>query len=308
MNKQRIRQLSDRRKSAMTMMELVIVLGIIAVVMLLTLPALKAWDARKVPDAVNLLTGMMETLQNESATRLKGKQIGVFFFVDPATGRQLAWPIEEAATATQRNRFRLRDSEPFKLPKPIRAVPLPVLRDGLEPRLSWSDAQLANEDHQNSSLPDPTYDPADADGWQMDGTQFHRNFFVMLYEDGRVDTSGDCQVFIADFNPTYPDPGDYPPAQLIDPNNGDRYPGFRTGLIVNPVQDPPVAWDNVIVEENGNEIRFLCTNEIVIYDDEEFQNKPSDRRRVFIQQLGVGLTAHPVTGGVIKLKPGEIES
>jgi type II secretory pathway pseudopilin PulG len=233
---------------ALTLTEILVVIGIIVLVLGLAVPALSVWEGRKVQDAINLTGNLLKRAQSTAMT--EHRVVGLFFYVEPEAQTQFVWPIEPdmdpgAATETA-DRFVLRDTEPFMIPKPMRIVPASVLDTTLPVHLYWTAEQLASEVLRDpaDALADT---PNDGPGSNELGTQYHRNFFVILFDRTGIVNSR-RRVFIRD-----PDTDDYPfsatPTEVCGGAGGDSYPGFRTRLIV--IED-----DNGVVDFDCAAIHF----------------------------------------------------
>ena len=284
-------------------MEILVVVGIIVLVLGLSVPAKSVWESQKVQDAINLTGSLLSRVQ--STASIEHRAVGLLFYVEPQSGAQYVWPIEPrvlvdpndpASARWTADRFVLRDVEPFKLPKPMRIVPASVLDESLPVHLQWTEEQLAGEELR---------DPPDAqlflhtpnDGPGGDGTQYHRNFFVVLFD--RSGTVADGRAFIVDLDiAAYPG-SNVPTEECAGGDSGDSYAGFRTGLIVSGDSGPIEGLRNVVVDTKCAPIRFQSTESLLIYNDEEFRNRQDDHRR-FLRQSAQPLYIHRATGQIIK--------
>lgn len=231
------------------------------------------------------------------------KEIGLFFYIDPRTGNQCIRSIEPAfdlkspeATA---ERFRLRDSDPIKLPQSIRVVPPEVLKTSDEllgqSARYWSPLQLVKNDVRlvdilglpDTPAPAPPYDITD--GWQDDGTQFHRNFFVIIFDkNGNLSTQR--RAWIWDTDPE----GVMPSVQE---------PGWKTGLVVKRTPNLPVNLDyeNGVINEEDQPILFAPTTGVIVYRNDDFTSLPqaddtdyNDDHRKFLAREGISFTIEGV--------------
>lgn len=294
------------RRKALTLMEIMVVIGIIVLVMALAVPALSVWESRKVQEAINLTSNLLKRAQAKAVS--EHSPLGLFFYIEPETGSQYIWPIEPAVQndpadpASPRltaDRFILREVEPFKLPKPMRVVPASVLDDSLPVHLLWTPEQLADDNLRDP--PDDSVFPQTPNNNVItgeDGTQYHRNFFVILFDRrGRLTTSR--RAFIVDSSvDDYPDSS--VPIEACS-SGGDSYPGFLTRLIV---RDDPTLTQGlryVVVDDDCAPIRFQGAEALLIYNQEEFDNQTDQRR--FLRISSQPLYIHPATGGIIKGRP-----
>jgi type II secretory pathway pseudopilin PulG len=287
------------RRTAVTLTEMLVVLGVVVVALGLAIPAFSVWESRKIQDAINQTSGLLKSAQVKALT--EHRTLGLFFYVDPDDGSQVIWPIDEALAIDSpdgtANRFQLRDTAPFKLPAPMRVVPASVLEFAPPSPFYWSPEQLIKDNvyEQNPpGAPFPTYDLADP---AVDGTQFHRNFFVMLFgETGSVIT--DRRVRIIDF-----DKAATQPAAVS--------PGFRTSLLTSGTNN--VAYGpGLIVDRNvdagAQPLEFVPTDRLLIYRDDVFrvQGDPqdlvnyNDNHKKYLEINADPLFVHKVTGEIIK--------
>ena len=294
---------------ALTLTEILVVIGIIVLVMGLAVPALSVWESRKVQDTINLTSNLLKRAQ--STAESKNRLVGLFFYVEPESQTQFIWPIErdfdQTAPTDTADRFVLRDTEPFKIPKPMRILPASVLDDTLPVNLFWTAEQLASEQLRDPADTFPET-PNDGGGTNQQGTQYHRNFFVILFDKTGIVNSRK-RVFIRDL-----DTGNYPvpntPTESCGGAGGDSYPGFRTRLFVSDNSYPIAGWINAVVDFNCESILFQSTDSVLIYNDESFRALPStdspdykDNHRRFLRQSSDPLYIHAATGRIIKGRP-----
>ncbi|MCH8853648.1 MAG: hypothetical protein IID41_13495 [Planctomycetes bacterium] len=278
---------------ALTLTEILVVIGIIVLVLALAVPALSVWEGRKVQDAINLTSNLLKRAQSTAMS--EHRVVGLFFYVEPETQTQFIWPIqpdmirgEESETA---DRFVLRDTEPFKIPKPMRIVPASVLDFDLPDHLFWTPKQLANDELRNLL--------------DEEATQYHRNFFVILFDRTGIVNSRST-VFVVDSDAKVDDyPSSDVPTEPCVP--GESYPGFRTRLIVSDDSHPVVGLRNAVVDFDCDEISFQSADSLLIYNDESFRALPStdspdynDNHRRFLRRSSDALYIHAATGRIIK--------
>ncbi len=289
---------------ALTLTEILVVIGIIVLVLGLAVPDLSVWESRKVQDAINLTSNLLKRAQSTAMS--EHRVVGLFFYVEPESQTQFIWPIEPdmdlTAPTDTADRFVLRDTEPFKIPKPMRIVPASVLDLTLPDHLFWTKEQLASEelrDPADTSPNTPNDDPTTGE----DGTQYHRNFFVILFDRTGIVNSR-RRVFIFD-----PDTPGYPSSGAPTPpcRAGVSYPGFRTRLIVSDAAYPITGWGNAVVDFGCDPILFQSADSVLIYNDESFRALPStnspsynDNHRRFLRQSSDPLYIHAATGRIIK--------
>ncbi len=293
---------------ALTLTEILVVIGIIVLVLALVVPALSVWESHKVQDAINLTGNLLKRAQSTAMS--EHRVVGLFFYVEPESQTQFIWPIEpdmdSAAPTATADRFILRDTEPFQIPKPMRVTPASVLNQAeFDDLLRWSAGQLADDDLRDSPSPaDSTPAPPPASS-QLPGTQYHRNFFVILFDRTGIVNSR-RRVFIRD-----PDTDDYPTSATPTESCGgvgDSYPGFRTRLSVGDDFHPVVELRNAVVDFGCvRPIHFQSADSVLIYNDESFRALPStnspdynENHRRFLRQSSDPLYIHAATGRIIK--------
>ncbi len=291
------------------------VVGVIVLILGLSVPALSVWDARKREDAINLTVGLLQRVRTTAMT--EKRVVGFFCYVRPEDQAQYLWPIEPqldsvsdptSATVTE-DRFVLRDVEPFMLPLPMRLAPIAVACLDLEVHLQWTPEQLASNEYRDPAddgiLP---YTPNN--GPDGAGTQYHRNFFVILFDrNGQV--LRDRRAFIVDRDVT-----DYPPADLVDNRCGGQpseHPGYRTGLAVTAPFDPVQGLHNAVVDNRcpPQPIHFGSADGVLIYDDDAFRQaitnydpfSEPELPRDFLKQQSLPLYIQVQTGRVIAGEP-----
>jgi len=274
---------------ALTLTEILVVIGIIVLVLGLAVPALSVWEGRKVQDAINLTSNLLKRAQSTAMS--EHRVVGLFFYVEPESQTQFIWPIEPDMDATAptdtADRFILRDTEPFKIPKPMRIVPASVLDQML-----WTPERLASEELR--------------DLLAVGATQHHRNFFVILFDRSGIVNSRST-VFIVDSDA---DIADYPSSNLPTDTCGlgETYPGFRTRLIVSDDSHTVVGLRNAVVDDDCIlPIYFQSADSVLIYNDEAFRALPrtntpgyNDNHRRFLRQSSDPLYIHAATGRIIK--------
>lgn len=287
---------SHSNRRAVTLTEMLVVTGVVVLVLSLALPAFTIWESRKVQDAINQVSGVVKAAQSRAMS--DNTEIGLFFYIDPRTATQCVLPIAPALDAsspmTTAERFRLRDTDPFKLPKPMRVTPFAVLDDGCddEDPLCWSPEQLADDNLRNvpdnASITIGTPIPYDPDNGDY-GTQYHRNFFVILFRpDGSIAMNRRIVIWDGDPEPSVS-------------NLGDEQPGFRTGLTVS-------SFANIVTDAETRPISFAPTRGVIIYRNDTydlFAEEDPGLLRPFLEREGDPLFIHPRTGQVIKGQPGD---
>ncbi len=270
--------------SAFTLTEIMVVVGIVVIILVIAIPAFSVWESRKREEAINLVSGLLQTAQTQAMTGKKS--LGLFFYVNPSDNAQYIWPIEPYPEPTDVNSakaaqfgYKIRGDSPFRLPPPMRVVPLDVLRCFDSDNLyGWRPEQLANnqlDDAPSASVDSaPFYDPATTPPTY--GFQYHRNFFVVLFgADGRMVL--------------------YREVHISDVSGETKLPRTAEGVVK----------DN---SGSGNPIRFFSVRGVIVYNDETFGGTPSkdgttEPQRDYLKVQGQPIYVHPLTGTVIKGTP-----
>ena len=169
-------------RPAFTLIELVVVLGIITVLAVTTLPLIASmWRDNKLVDAENRIGGLVRSARMRAYS---AKEAGLFFFVefgeqkiafiesepfDPSSPADLGpdgvVSGDDVKPQDTVDRFRITDAGVYTLSAPVRACPLSVLDDG-----QWQNEELANENYND-----------DAHFASLTGPRNHRNFFTIIY-------------------------------------------------------------------------------------------------------------------------------
>ena len=316
---------------AFTLVEMLVVVGVVIILLAISIPAFNVWESKKREDAINLVNGLLYRAQLAATIDNKrGKNFGLFFYIDPETNRQRIWSIEQDFDPRDpalpneflESRYVLRDVDPVELPGSMRVVPLSVVvPDPLLPQFQWTVEQLDDQTHDDVATVDlwtPTPDPLPANVTALDplvddpllptagnfGTQYHRNFFTVVFdEDGQLLVNH--RAFIIDEDP---ENIAYNPSGF--PNAG--YAGFHTGLPVNDsasmstsVSAVPTYYRNALID-NGSPVRplfFRTETGVLVYDEEVFQTRagaPSSDRVDYLNREAQPLYIQPIAGRIIK--------
>jgi hypothetical protein len=162
------------------------------------------WEERKLAQAETTLLGVLTSTR---AKALRGSEQGLFFYVDPVSGRQMIVPIApdppnadpesleykrdcDGKISAQgsitdcitdlmaQDRFLVVEGDVYELPQPFRVVPREVVELDKDANPLWSDADLALND----------FNKAPAGGWpQAHPWPHHRNFFTVIFgPDGKL--------------------------------------------------------------------------------------------------------------------------
>lgn len=295
------------RRPGFTLIELVVVAGIITLLLAMTLPALSAmWAQRKQADVQNTLRGVL------SSARVQAKshgERGLFFCL--IDGVQKVFPIQrepanpggiptDAADGVTESdaadRFSVIEGQVHTFPAPFRVVPRYVVDDTSNGYDEWNAAELTNEDYQDP--PDPK-------------TQIHRNFFAVIFSsEGRLVFRRSVVIRDQDALPL---------------PNGDNF-GDRTGLEVGKITTyvdeqgmsvpamTGAGLDHVLVSTNNTEgLNFVSVDGILVYDESLFRELiPVDIDGTLRQELiiatGQPMYVSRVTGEIIMGPTSENEA
>ena len=310
------------RSGAFTLVEMIVVVGIILVLTAIVLPAVtRMWEDRKLADADNTIRGALRIARRTAMSTGSG-DAGLLFTLD-AHGVQRIYPIEQQADPSLpadvrdlvcQKRFIITPGREYALLEPIRAVPrYAVVKEvaGQNEFYAFDAFELAS----NDLLPTLT------GGWQE--AQRQRNHFTMVFSsDGRLSIGRDVLIYDED---------------LDNMANGDGF-GDRTGLPLPPVATPlttvtqyyPVqstAGDvknpidptgagfglvGLVVDANAIAINFPSVSGLLIYDDSLLKGMGAptesvDEKREFLLRTAQPLYVAGVTATVIRGPLGESE-
>lgn len=306
------------RRGGFTLIELVVVVGIIALLAVVTLPGVsRMMEDSRLADTHNKLRGLLKSARSRALHTADG---GLFFYVDdgvqwavfiekeppdttPGSADELAGVVPDDA----RIRYRVvEDSGAFSFAKPFRVMPRSVLDRGGNPpeEYVWSTEDLVNEHYRNLT--------ADTMG-EMPGAHNHRNFFTVLFsKDGRLLMESIVLIH---------DPPRDEGSGVVVPG-----PGGVTGLIVDDAtdrQDAFGATDSLMgtlpgmIVANGQPpaaVNFPSVDGLLVYDDSVFREFPDtpvgsepDKRRYLIDSAAP-VYISPQTGAVILGPKGESEA
>ncbi len=165
-----------RNRFAFTLLELVVVLGIIAFLAVVTLPAVsRMMEDSRLTETENKIKGLLRSARSRA---MDNKEAGLFFFVQDGVQKAVFIAAEQNGVGmtqqTTADRFRVLEGNVFAFPPPYRVVPRGVLDREDRPGnqvgpFYWSNLELASDDYR--------------DMVQEDGNrpQNHRNFFTILF-------------------------------------------------------------------------------------------------------------------------------
>ncbi|MCP4591149.1 MAG: prepilin-type N-terminal cleavage/methylation domain-containing protein [bacterium] len=326
---------ANPRRHAFTLVEMLTVVVIIVLILGMAVPAFTSmWDQRKQSQALNLLHGSLRTVR---AKALHKSEMGLFFYVDPVTQRQMIAPIVPDAPNPDpesheyktdcsgelasgdpitdcitdfmaQDRFRVVEGDIHELPAPFRVAPRSILS-----LATWPEMDIAHDAFDQPTLSATT-------GWPR-----HRNFFTVIFgANGRL-THG-RNVLIHDI------------ALRNQTNSAIKLDGRgkRTGLNVgdplnyyaNDFADPggsPVPLDpdgkslyDIIVEMDlsaatpgptQDAISFTSAGGLLLYDESTLTEIPYEAgsffKRDHLLDAGIPLYITRMTGEVVEGPRGE---
>ncbi|MCH7720571.1 MAG: type II secretion system protein [Planctomycetes bacterium] len=284
------------RRSAFTLIELVVVAGIITLLLAMTLPALSSmWSQRKEADVQNTLRGVLSSARVQAQ---RHGERGLFFCL--IDGVQKVFPIarDPANPANDPqdvgltendtiDRFLVVQGDVHTFPDPLRIVPRYVVDRTGNNWEQWSTSDLINEAYRE---PRAGHEP-----------QVHRNFFTMIFSaDGRLMPSRNVVIHDPDVLPV---------------NSPDGF-GDRTGLAVNTIRQyfapdgtsvavsQPPGLTDIVIDTSNDGINFIGVDGILVYDESLFRELiPVDEFGTLRQELIIA-TGRPmyvsrVTGEII---------
>jgi prepilin-type N-terminal cleavage/methylation domain-containing protein len=308
------------RRPGFTLVELIVVIGIIVLVVALVIPGVATmWSQRKQSSTQNLIQGMLMSTRPK-ALQPDGAERGLLFIVD-GQGVQRAFPLEQGVPdwyaaggpgqaldplATQDWFFIPDDAAEYVLLAPMRVVPRYAVEvdeaGNQEDDTTRFDAlELANDDFPEC--------PACPQG--ADEAQRNRNFFSLVFS-----RQGELEVWRS--------------VVLIEQDLDGNRLGDRTGLTltadpstsvthtfnlkgnseqIDKMKSRALAVPNAVVDRTSNTaINFYSVDGLVLYDDATFRDveTPEQKRSLLIEQ-GLPYYVSRLTGAVIQGPRGENE-
>ncbi|MHC5110315.1 MAG: pilus assembly FimT family protein [Planctomycetota bacterium] len=299
-----------RRTGAFTLIEMIIVVGVMVVILGITIPAVTTiWEERKVAEAQNTIQGLL-TVARARAVRPDTFDSGLFFYLD-ADGVQRIQPIVQARPddVAWQHVFKVTGERDYALPKPIRAVPRYVVDKETSENAyqAFRAEELANE---------VFFDPPGSVNAEIG--QRHRNFFALVYSgDGHLRVNRDVVIQDEDTFEDAVRAGDTTGltvgVSVSNPLVSDYWP--REGAMPVPL-DPRAGGGaqgvpDLITDAEGNAINFPSVDGLLIYDDDGFQDAgfgdaAADIKRDYLLRSGIPFYINRLTGTVIRGPVGEV--
>ena len=169
--KVRTSRLVGGARAGFTLIEMVVVMGIVLVLAGLVLPAASSmWEERKLASSHTIIQGMLQTGRSR-AMRAGGVETGLFFFVDRRGVQRIVsiqQDSEHSGDIAWENVFRVTGDRNYTVPAPMRVVPRYVVDTDRAEHLIFTADELANNDFE--VLAENT-----------NNAQRHRNFFTMVF-------------------------------------------------------------------------------------------------------------------------------
>jgi prepilin-type N-terminal cleavage/methylation domain-containing protein len=297
------------RRSAFTLVEMIVVITIILIVVGISLPSVTSmWNDQKISEAENKIQGALMTTRSRSVSAAEGEH-GILVFLDENNAQRIV-PIARAPVPSNppcanpdavleqqcRDAYRLayldvfvvQDARQTVLPKPLRVVPrsvvLPDASVTAEQVLTFSDQELTWNDWAVLSA-----------GAGANQAQRHRNFFAMVFSaDGQlldrrnvliqdIDVSGgpndtpDGRGDLTGLPSSYDHQSEVALVDKYFDKSDDMPKPLDSTTTVPPVG---VVVPYLIVEASGQgasakqastAINFPTVDGVLLYDDEQFQ-------------------------------------
>lgn len=263
-------------RSAFTLVELVVVLGIISVLVAISFPAVSAmWHDGVRSDAETQLSGWLRSARMRAMGR---RETGVFFyldngvqkgvFIESAVGGDVDGDGTDEPESDTADRFVVLPGDVFRIGEPFRVTPLSVLDDPSKPtwddQKGWSDQELGNEDVTNA---------ANLTGARR-GPQNHRNFFTIVFSpEGRLVVGR--SVLISESPPLLPPP----PVKFLGTTTGLPFDSAAQYESSNGAKEPILggALPALFSATDGampTALNFPSVDGLLLYDDTMMKNFP----------------------------------
>lgn len=295
------------RRSAFTMVEMIVVISIILIVLSLVLPAAAAlWAERKVSHAENVVEGFF--MSTRAQAMREGRDIGFFSYVDDRGDQHFLSiaqvpppdPSNTVQVEAYQNLFEFTDDRSATLLKPIRVVPryvVDVPPEGAPPESpDYFDAgELSESDYLAS---DQDASPA----------QRHRNFFTVVFSpEGNLLSFRSVIMLDADLNKD--GLGVQTGLPVTDESTAStEYVSFDGTSLPLSGQDPSFFIPGTIVlgpPEKTVALNFPSVDGLLVYDDQLFSELDLSGKQPFLLRVGRPIYVSRMVGAIIRGSIGE---
>ncbi len=316
-----VRGLGYRKRAGFTLVEMVVVIGIVLIIMGIALPSVNTmWAQHRENDANNGISGMLMSTRAKAIQADRG-EVGLFFYLDSKGVQQIALitrdpRIETDPTATPptiapnwrvdpdwRDVFTVAEDSGRALLAPMRVVPRYVVEadDPAKQSTTFSPIELGNEDFDNALA------------LVIDSARRHRNYFTIIFsENGQLKVDGD--VLIRDPDAESDNVGDITGLTVSDEvatyyekNSTDSPLGLVDWVAIDPAANAPLVDVIVGADDLKVAVNFPGVDGVMVYDDSGLQTGGNDAdKRQTLLETARPYYIHRLSGSVIRGPVGEV--
>ncbi|GIK15224.1 MAG: hypothetical protein BroJett003_01880 [Planctomycetota bacterium] len=330
------REMKPARRSAFTLTELLVVIGIVVLLALAAVPAInQMWEQRKISEAETILRG---ALMNARQRALGTTEAGLLFYLDGAGVQHVVLiqradeplsarydeggnpkyttvdPLDPSVRVDliSSSRFEIVPGVQFTIPKPIRAAPSAALLDPA--RNARRDRQLSFERFSDAELVNNDFDaPVGLTGQEEFEPQRHRNYFAVVFSPlGQQLIGRDVLVYDEDGETDLAGSAGYQRGDLTGVRAMPMVTKYAAGSYDPVLKEMPRELDPsnrlanlahmLTVRMRGEDVavNFPSVRGVIVYDDEQFQQATPGTHRQYLRETARPYYVSATTGDVIR--------